>query len=61
MPKSPHPGAATPISIDSEVRWTFGEAKYFSTLPGIKPRVAHPEGQSLERIKSKKINQETQI
>jgi len=52
MPMSPHPGAATHISIDYEVRWTFGEAKYVSTLPGIEPRIAHPESQCFERKKS---------
>jgi len=55
MPKPPHPWAATPISIDYEVRWTTGEAKYFSTVPGIETRVAHPEGQPLERRKSQKL------
>jgi len=57
MPKPPHPGAATHtrISIDYEARWTFGQAKYLSTVPGIEPRVVHPEGQSLERRKSQKL------
>ena len=55
MPRSPHSGAATLISIEYEVRWTFREAKYFSTLSGIEPRVAHPEGQSLGRRKSQNL------
>jgi hypothetical protein len=54
MPVPPHPGAATPISTDYDVRWTSGEAKYFLPVPEIEPLVAQTEGQFLKRRKSQK-------